>query len=277
MKKPRRPFGLLDALTFTVALCLCLSLTGCGGGATGEGAANPPLVVGMDLSYPPFEMTDASGAPAGVSYEMARALADFLERELVVQNMPFAGLIPALRTGRVDVVISSLTRTDERAESIAFSEPYFRVGLALLAARGSGVTTAADLNAPDRTVAVRVGTSGALWADENLPRANRLTFQRESEALQEVVQGRADAFIYDQISVARQAQQYPERTRALLTPLRTEFWAIGLPLEAEALRADVNAFLAAYRAEGGFARLADRFLSEEKAAFEAQGVPFAFE
>ncbi|MGF1450846.1 MAG: transporter substrate-binding domain-containing protein [Opitutales bacterium] len=253
--------------------CLGLFLlTGCGAGDEGS----PPLIVGMDLSYPPFEMTDDAGKPSGVSVDLATALAEFLDRELVVQNMPFAGLIPALRTGRVDVVISSLTRTEERAKAIDFSEPYFRVGLALLVSRDSDVEAATELNASGRTVAVRTGTTGALWAAENLPEANVLTFQRESEALQEVLQARADAFIYDQISVARQAAQNPERARAILEPLQSEFWAIGLPKDSP-LTAKVNAFLEAFRSEDRFEALADRYLADEKAAFAEQDVPFAFE
>lgn len=261
-------------LLFALLVFTGLSFWGCG---PSQDDASAPLIVGMDLSYPPFEMTDEKGEPAGVSAELARALASDLDRELVIENMPFAGLIPALRTGRIDMVISSLTRTEERAESINFSDPYFRVGLALLVSQQSEVASVQDLNSSGVVVAVRTGTTGALWAATNLPDAKVLTFQRESEALQEVIQGRADAFVYDQISVARQQALYPQQTRALLEPLQNEYWAIGLPKGDEALTAEVNAFLERYRANGGFSELANTFLAEEKAAFQAQGVPFAFE
>ncbi len=268
----------LSALAPKVLLGLVLGACGLLVVACGpKDGSLPPLVVGMDLSYPPFEMTAPDGTPTGVSAALAQALADHLGRELRVQNMPFSGLIPALRTGQLDAVISSVTRTEERALAVDFSDPYFRVGLALLASTASPINNAADLNDPARTVVVRTGTTGALWAADNLPLAKILILPRESEALQEVLQGRADAFIYDQLSVLRQATLHPDRARALLTPLQSEAWAIALPKDSGDLRLAVNDFLREFRANGGFDRLADTFLAQEKAAFAAQGVPLAFE
>ena len=74
-------------------------------------AAEPPLRVGMELSYPPFEMRDESGAPSGVSVEIARALGDSLGRAVDIQNLPFDGLIPALKTSKIDLILSSMTAT----------------------------------------------------------------------------------------------------------------------------------------------------------------------
>src|SRR4051812_31325605 len=90
------------------------------------------LKVGMELAYPPFEMTDERGAPAGVSVDLARALGEHLHRPVLIENLPFDGLIPALKTGKIDLIISSMTATEERMKSIDFSEPYLRTGLCLL-------------------------------------------------------------------------------------------------------------------------------------------------
>src|SRR5689334_13126727 len=86
--------------------------------------ATQPLVVGMELSYPPFEMTDTSGNPDGVSVQLAKELARALGRPVEIRNMAFEGLIPALKTGKIDLIISSMTVTAERAHSIDFSDPY---------------------------------------------------------------------------------------------------------------------------------------------------------
>src|SRR5262245_39564495 len=75
------------------------------------------LVVGMELNYPPFEQVDTQGKPAGISVEMAHALGTFLGRKVRIENIPFDGLIPALKTGKIDVIISSMTETPERAQS----------------------------------------------------------------------------------------------------------------------------------------------------------------
>ena len=73
------------------------------------------LTIGMELAYPPFEMHDAQGNPSGVSVDLAHALGEFLHRPVAIENIPFDGLIPALKTGKIDLIISSMTATPERA------------------------------------------------------------------------------------------------------------------------------------------------------------------
>ena len=239
-------------------------------------AAEPPLRVGMELSYPPFEMTDPQGRPAGVSVKLAEALGRHLDREVVIENIAFDGLVTALKTRKIDCIISSLTATPEREKAIAFSAPYLKTGLALLVAEKSPIHSAADLDAPGRVVAVKKGTTGHQYAAANLKRARILVLDKEAAAVLEVAQGKADAFIYDSLSVYQNHRRHPENTRALLEPFREETWAIGLRHGDDDLRRRVNEFLEAFRADGGFERLGDEFLAEEKAFFKAQGLPFYF-
>lgn len=238
--------------------------------------AAEPLRVGMELSYPPFETIGPDGQPAGVSVEMARALAAELGRPLKIENMPFTGLIPALKTGKIDLIISSMTATPERAKAVAFSDPYLTTGLGALIPKDSDSKGLADIDTPGNTVVVRQGTTGEVFARKTLKNARLLTLEKESACVVEVTQGKAAAFIYDQMSVFQNAKRNPDTTRALLAPLQTESWAIALRQDDKDLLAAVNAFLAKYRAEGGFEKLSERFLAEEKAAFAAQGIPFFF-
>jgi polar amino acid transport system substrate-binding protein len=240
-------------------------------------AAEPaPLRVGMDLSYPPFETIGADGQPTGVSVELAQALATNLERPLVIENIPFTGLIPALKSGKIDVIISSMTASPERAKAVAFSYPYLTTGLAALVPAGSTAQGLDDLDQPGRAVVVRQGTTGEVFARAKLQNARVLTLDKESACVLEVTQGKADAFIYDQMSVFQNAKRNPRTTRALLDPLQTESWAIALRPGDNNLLAQVNAFLAKFRTAGGFDRLSEKYLAEEKAAFAAQGIPFFF-
>lgn len=244
--------------------------------APGDAAAADSLRVGMELSYPPFEMTDREGRPAGVSVRLAEALGEHIGRTVVIENIAFDGLIPALKSGKIDCIISSMTATPERAKSIAFSEPYLRTGLAILIAGKSAVRAAADLDAAGRVVAVKKGTTGHQWAVANLRRARLLVLDKESAAVLEVAQGKADAFIYDALSVYKHQARHPDTTRAELRPFREETWAVGLRRGDDALARQVNEFLETFRKGGGFDRLGDEFLADEKAAFRAQGIPFVF-
>lgn len=258
-------------ITLIVLLIVCLGLIGCGG----EKPQNP-LRVGMDLSYPPFETINEAGQPSGVSVDLAKALADSLQRPLQIENIPFTGLIPSLNNDRVDCVISSMTETAERSKAVTFSQPYLTIGLALLVGSESDIRQPTDLDRLGRTVAVRQGTTGEVWARSELKQAKVLALEKENAAVLEVVQGKADAFIYDQMSIWQNAQRHPDTTRAILTPLREESWAVALKLGNEALRNQINTFLEAFRAKGGFDTLGDIYLKDQKDAFAKEGLPFYF-
>lgn len=230
----------------------------------------------MDLSYPPFETIGSDGRPTGMSVELAEALGRHLGRPVQVENMPFTGLIPALKSGKIDLIISSMTATPERAKAVAFSDPYLTTGLAALVPDPSTTAGLADLDQVGKTVVVRQGTTGEVFARAHLRHARILSLEKENACVLEVVQGKADAFIYDQMSVFQNARRHPGKVRALLAPLQKESWAIALRPDDPGLLAQVNAFLAEYRAEGRFDQLAERYLAGEKAAFEAQGIPFVF-
>ncbi|HSI14932.1 MAG TPA: transporter substrate-binding domain-containing protein [Chthoniobacter sp.] len=239
-------------------------------------AAEKPLIVGMDMSYPPFEMRDTSGAPSGVSVDLAKALGEFLHRPVQIENVPFAGLIAALKTGRLDVVISSVTATAERSQSIDFSEPYLKTGLCLLVGAKTDIQSIADADRAGRSVTVVKGTTGHLYAVQQLKKARVLVLDQPASCTLEVAQGKADAFIFDQLSTLANWRKNPDTTRAILTPFQAEGWAVGLRKGNDALRAQVNAFIADYKAKSGFEKLGDKWLSEQKAEFQKLGVPFVF-
>ncbi len=235
-----------------------------------------PLKVGMDMSYPPFEMRDEQGQPAGVGVDLARMIGEKLGRPVEFQNMPFDGLIPSLKTGRGDFLLSSMTATDERAVSVDFSEPYLKTGLCLLVGANTGITSAADLDQPTRRVAVLKATTGHLWATKNLKQAKLLVLAKETAGAMEVSQGKADAFIYDQMSTLRNWQRNPDTTKALLKPFKEEQWAIALKKGNDTLRTQINTALADLRKEGAFEKLSEKWLKDQKAGFEKLGVPFVF-
>jgi polar amino acid transport system substrate-binding protein len=234
------------------------------------------LIVGMELAYPPFEMTDPQGHPAGVSIDLARDLGAFLGRDVEIQNIPFDGLIPSLQTHKIDLVISSMTATEERARSIAFSDPYLTTGLCLLVGKNSTITNMIDADQVGKVLAVKKGTTGHVYATDKVKNAKVLVLDTEAACVLEVVQGKADGFIYDQISTYENWRRNAETTRALLQPFQKESWAIGLRRDDNDLRQRVNQFLQGYKKQGGFEKLGDRYLGEQKEAFKKLGYPFYF-
>jgi polar amino acid transport system substrate-binding protein len=238
--------------------------------------SHPQLIVGMELAYPPFETTDTRGQPAGVSVDLARDLGQSLGREVQIQNIPFDGLILSLQTHKIDLIISSMTETAERSKAVAFSQPYLTTGLCLLVGKNSPIQTMADADQPGRVLVVKKGTTGHVYATDKVRNARVLVLDREAACVLEVVQGKADAFIYDQISTYENWRRNSETTRPLLQPFQQESWAIGLRQDDTELRRQVNQFLQDYKAHGGFEKLGDHYLAEQKAAFKKLGYPFYF-
>lgn len=259
----------MGALVATLSL-----LVGCSGEVPEEDPNT--LVIGMELAYPPFETRDEQGQPSGVSVDIAQALGASVGRTIQIENMRFDGLIPALKTGKIDLILSSMTATEERRQSIDFSIPYAQTGLCLLVGADAPIHDPTTLDQPGRSLAVKRGTTGHLFAANTLKNTKILVFDKEDAAVLEVIQGKADAFIYDQLSIYRHWSRHPDATRALLEPLRAESWAIGIAKGADDLKSEVNAFLAAFEASGGFDDLAQRYFSKETQQFEALGFPFLF-
>jgi polar amino acid transport system substrate-binding protein len=268
-----------DSLFRVVAVGLLVAM-GClmanGAQAQPKPAVKDTLTVGMELAYPPFEMTDEKGVPKGISVDLANELGKALGKKIVIQNTAFDGLIPSLKTGKIDLIISSMTITDERKQSIDFSDPYLSTGLCLLVGKKSPVQSIDDLDKPNVTVAVKKGTTGHIYATQKLKNAKLLVLDKEAAAVLEVVQGKADAFIYDQMSTYQNWKRNQETTRALLNPFQQEKWGIALRKGDDQLRTQVNQFLKSFRERGGFDRLGEAYLKEQKDTFKELKYPFYF-
>ena len=235
------------------------------------------LRIGMELTYPPFEMTNAEDEPDGISVRMAEALGAYLGRPIEIISTGFDGIIPELQTGSIDLILSSMTKTAEREKSIDFSDPYVTNSLCTLVGKDSTMQSPEELKRPGIRIAVKGETTGEAYVKQHLPEAVMVRLDQASDCVLQVMQGKVDAFIYDQITIYLAQKQHPEATRAILAPIRAESWAIGLRQGEDELREQVNAFLREFRAKKGFEELTDRYMAEEKKAFEEQGIPFIFD
>lgn len=232
----------------------------------------------MELAYPPFETKDDAGNPSGVSVTFMQDFADAYGYDLQIDNISFDGLIPSLQTGKADAVMSSITITPEREEEVDFTDPYAMAQLAVLAGADSGVEQAEDLNQADKTVAVKTGSTGDVYATKNLANAQILRLADESACVTEVAQGRADGFLYDQLTIYRNNLANPDTTRAVFIPFQDpEAWGIAVASGNDELREELNAFIAESKENGEFDRLTEQYLADEKAAFDELGFRWFFD
>jgi len=271
----------MSAGVLAVALAAgALLVTGCASRGTppSTSTARPTLTVGMELAYPPFETKDAAGNPSGLSVDFIKDFGAANGYDVVIQNTAWDGLIPSLQTGKIDAVISSMTITADRAKQVDFSDPYAVAQLALLVNKNSGVAAAADLNQAGKKVAVKTGSTGDVYATKNLASAEIIRLADESACVTEVVQGKADAFIYDQLTIYRNQQKNPDTTAAVFIPFQDpEHWGIAVQKGNTALLTKLNAFIAASKTNGEFDKLTNTYLAQEKATFDSLGFKWFFD
>lgn len=264
------------------AVLLAAGLAGCSGsddGAASDGeSGGKTLTVAMELAYPPFETRDEAGDAYGISPAFMQEFADAYGYDLVIENTAFDGLIPALQTDKADAVMSSITITDEREAEVDFTDPYAVAQLAILANAQSGIGSIDDLNQPDKTVAVKTGSTGDVYATKNLTNAQIVRLADESACVTEVVQGRADGFLYDQLTIYRNNQANPDTTEAVFIPFQDpEYWGVAVADGNDELRAQFNEFIAQCKQDGTFEELTQEYLADEKAAFDELGFRWFFD
>lgn len=236
------------------------------------------LVVAMELAYPPFETKDGAGEPSGISVDFMRDFGEAYGYDIAIENTAWDGLIPSLQTGKADCVISSMTITDERKQTVDFSDAYAQAQLAILANSGSGISSVDDLNQEGKTVAVKTGSTGDVYATNHLTEATITRLADESACVTEVVQGRADGFIYDQLTIYRNHEANPDTTEAVFIPFQDpEEWGIAVKKGDTELLDELNAFIADSKDNGEFDRLTEKYLAEEKAAFDELGFTWFFD
>lgn len=272
-----------SALAFALA---ALALAGCGEKSADKPAKSAAasamdksvLVVGMELAYPPFEGKDQAGNPAGVSVDFMKDFAKRIGKEIRIENIAFDGLIPALVTGKVDMVMSSMTITPERSKTVDFSAPYANALLGILTNKKSDVKSIEDLNQKGRKIAAKIGSTGYLYAQKHLANAAITALPDESACVMEVATGKADGFLYDQLTIYRNWQKNQETTSAVFIPFQdVEPWGVAVKKGDPALLKALNEFIEESKKNGEFDRLTEKHLSAEKKAFDALGFKWFFD
>lgn len=219
------------------------------------------LLVALEAEFPPFEYVDDTGTVVGFDVDLARAIAADLGVALELRNVKYESIIDELNSGKVDLIVSGMTITPERARSVSFTEPYFFTWTALLVSvpRGADVAGMADLDREGRVVAVKEATTGEQAVRRLCPRAKVVSHKTENAAALDVAEGRADAFLYDLSSVREHHRQHPERTRLIETPVTVEPYGIAARQDDPGLLSRVNGVLAALRRDGRLAALMARY------------------
>ncbi len=157
------------------------------------------LRVGFESGYVPFEMTNKKGEFIGFDMDYGRQLAKSMGVKFVPVNTAWDGIIPALMTDKFDIIMGGMTITQERNLKVNFAQPYITVGQTILINKKlkDKVLSYKDLNNPKFIVTSRMGTTGEQAIKKYIPKATYKGFESEAEAGLEVINGKADALVYD--------------------------------------------------------------------------------
>lgn len=222
------------------------------------------LVVGVKGDFPPFGFVDERGQLAGFDIDLAREIARILlgsPDKVNLVTVTSANRIPMLQTAQIDVVIATMTITSARKQVIDFSVPYFCSGHLILVRRdNTTINRFADLNG--KRVATVQGSTGDRVVALLAPQAQRITFGQNSEALLALKDGRAEAFVQDDVLLLAFAKQDSGLKVVGWPPQMPGPYGIGVRKGETDLLGAINVALAQIRARGIHAKLTAKWFGE---------------
>jgi polar amino acid transport system substrate-binding protein len=181
------------------------------------------LRVGLD-TFVPWAMKDKTGKLIGFEVDVATRLAKDTGIEVEFIPTQWAGIIPALLTGKFDIIIGGMTIRPDRALKVNFSIPYDHSGQTICANKvlAAGFKKPEDFNRPDVTIGVRLGTTSVLAVRRVMPKATLRQFDQEPQLYQELLNGNLHAVVASLPKPADQALKYPDKLFAITEPFSRE-------------------------------------------------------
>jgi polar amino acid transport system substrate-binding protein len=234
-------------------------------GALDDAVRRGVLKVGTTPTYVPFEMTDKQGRIVGFEVDLLHTMSRALGVELEWVTVPYTELVPGLLANRFDLIGSGMTVTQERNLKLNFSDSFIVVGQSVLLhpSLAGKVTSIEDLDDANYRIAATEGTTGERAAQRFLGAARLSRFATPEEGVRSVVEGKADAFVYDApynlIAIGR-----PENRSllALEQPFTYEPLAFGLKKGDYDSLNWINHFLNQVAQDGTYDRLHDKWFRD---------------
>ena len=230
---------------------------------TTETTAGGTLIMATNAEFPPYEYYE-NNQVVGIDAEIAAAIAEKLGMELVIEDMNFDSIIPAIVSGKADVGLAGMTVTEDRLQNVDFSTSYATGVQVVIVAEGSEITSVDDLFGDSNyTIGVQQATTGDLYCtwdieDEGLGTVER--YNKGADAVAALVAGKVDCVVIDN----QPAKAFVEANEGLVildTEYAVEDYAIALAKGSE-LTAEVDAALQELIADGTVQAILDKYISE---------------
>jgi polar amino acid transport system substrate-binding protein len=215
----------------------------------------PAYKIGTNAEYPPLEAVDQAGKIVGFDPDLIAAIAQKAGFKYELVNTRWDGIFVALQSGEFDAVISAATITDERRQTVDFSDPYLSAGqmLAVRMDDKDKIKSPADL--AGKKVGVQLGTTGDIWASENT-KAEVVRYDEITLAFQALANKDVDAVLNDGPTSGAIVMANPQMNVTLVGETFTEeLYGIAVNKGKPELLQAINKGLAAVKADGTYDKL----------------------
>jgi polar amino acid transport system substrate-binding protein len=264
----KRVWGLIIGLFISVSACTHMQQSGpdaMGGPVLDRIAKRGELLVGTAANMPPLNATTKDGQIIGLEPDLARLIAEAMDVKIKMVPMSFSELLGAVQDGRVDMAMSQITITGERNMKVAFVGPYFISGKSFLtkAETIAKAKDASEVNQPDRTIVALKGSTSERFVRELIPKAKLVLTKDYDEAVDLVINDKADAMVADYPICILSVLRHPgDGLASLITPLTYEPIGIAVSAQDPLLVNWMNNFLTTFEKSGALKAIKERWLED---------------
>lgn len=241
-------------LALLAVLCLVLSCAACGSKESDK------LVMGTNASFPPYEFTDDAGNIFGIDAEIAAAIAEKLGKELEIKDMDFDSLLTAVQSGSIDFALAGMTVTDERKETVDFSDTYATGVQVIIVPENSAIKTVDDLQG--KKIGVQTGTTGDIYCTDDYGQDMVKQYQNGALAVAALKNGQVDCVIIDN-EPAKNYVKANEGLKILETEYVKEDYAAAISKDNNELLNDFNKALKELKEEGKIDEIIGKYIPAE--------------
>jgi arginine/ornithine transport system substrate-binding protein len=248
----------------TLLLAALATLSLGAGTALAQAPGWAKIRVGVEGNYPPFSKMGSDGKLSGFDIDIALAVCGQMKAECTLVQQEWDGMMPALRARKFDMIVASMTITDERRKAADFSDPYYDVPSRFVARAGAFKDHSAKSLAGKKIIVLR-NSPRAKHVAEQYRDSQVLLVNKETDVYLELVAGRGDIGFGSSVVSGEAFLKKPEgKGFAQVGPMvRLEAGGGGVGIAfrkgEDVLRERVNAALKAIKADGSYKKLADRY------------------
>ena len=231
-------------------------------------AAPAELTVAIDPTYEPFTFKTADGQPTGFDVDIANALCEQIKRKCVFVEQVWDSMIPGLNAKKYDVIISSMSATDERKMEIDFSDKYYQTPSRVVLKKGTKFTDPASIKG--KKIGVLKGSTQEKYAMDNLKPAGVIvsSYEAQDQVYLDIKAGRIDGTVADFLEVTGGFLSKPEGAKyELVGPVLSDVKyfagaAVALRKGEDKLKGELNEAIKTIRANGTYKTINDKYFAK---------------